>query len=77
MEQSQQSPHVVTAPLLASLHGLAALWDRRAAEVAESAAAEAYQRAAAEAQEVLRVLAPPHPAPPARRDPAVQADLGL
>ena len=79
MDESRVHPHAIAAPLWAGLHGLARLWDRRAAEAAEAGAAEAYHRAAAEAQEVLRVLAARLPAATATEVPvaAVQADLGL
>jgi hypothetical protein len=65
-----------TVPLSLGVQGLARLWDRRAAEATEIAAAEAYHRAAAEAQEVIRALAP---APIGLPDPALpeQHELGI
>jgi len=77
MDDAQQHPDALTAPLWLGIQGLARLWDRRAAESTETGAAEAYHRAAAEAQEVLRALVKPTSPPPASPDPAVQADLGL
>lgn len=70
-------PHPANVPLLAGIHGLALLWDRRAAESAEGAAAEAYQRAAAEVQEVLRALTAAVADPARATVPGEQQELPL
>jgi hypothetical protein len=75
MERSQMLNPLAGMPLHAGLQGLTRLWDRRAAESLESAAAEAYQRAAAEALEVLRTLAPPLPEPPRASSEQPELDL--
>ena len=63
-------------PLSLGVQGLAMLWDRRAAEAADGAVAEAYHRAAAEAQEVIRALGAV-PLEPIARTHSEQHELGI
>jgi hypothetical protein len=77
MNDAPIPPHPSTAPLWLGVQGLSRMWDRRAAETAEGAAAEAYQRAAAEALEVLRALAAEPERNGSAPGPSEQQELGL